>query len=1244
MANPIKNNPQLTHRLWLLIAVSVLFAMSAVCHVQLERRISRANHLHHQAFLLADELRQSSDDLTRISRIYVVTGNPLYKTYFQEILDIRDGKKPRPKGYQYGYWDIVMAEGKPRDIDGEEPAALLDLMRSARFGEAEFSQLREAKAQSDRLTATEFEAMQLAEPSGPNAEARRAKALKMLSDDHFHQAKASIMKPIAEFYRLMDRHTLAIVKPTEVWVNYIRLFLVVLGIAMAIIIWNIYSAWRSSIDRLEQERKRVEQALRDSQASYQDVMTSLPAGAYQIVANTSLNWHIHSDTITFFTFISARFCDLLGLSHDELMAKPSGLLQMIHPDDYASFIDANELARNTLQPFSWEGRMAIREQTRWMHFSSQPRQLSPHETLWTGVLMDVTDRKVTEETMRKSQQRYRLLAENTRDVIWVLDPSTMRFLYVSPSVKQLLGYTPEEMLTLTFTELLLPNIREEFLQRIQERVRHFAAHPTPGMSSRNQVLHLCKDGSTISTELVNNYYINAESQRVEIQGISRDITERKLVEDVLKFLAQSVGQVSGLGFFQSLAAYLAEKMSMDFVCIDRLQEDGLTAQTLAVWHDGQFEDNMTYALTDTPCGKVVGQSICYFPSEVCQLFPQDELLRKLRAESYVGVTLWSHARQPIGLIVLIARHPLVSRSLAEAVLKIVAVRAGAELERLETEHALRNSETLYRSLFDNMQHGFAYCRLLFTQGRANDFVFLSVNQAFEGLTGLQQVEGKRVSEAIPGIFESDPQLFKVLAGVSLSGESERSEIFLNSVQLWFAMSVYSPSPEHFVVLFDNITQRKEAEEEIRQLAFYDSLTALPNRRLLLDRLRQALVNSARSQHPGALLFIDLDNFKALNDSFGHDQGDRLLQQVASRLVSCVRESDTVARMGGDEFLVMLEDLSEMTQESAVQAEQVGNKILAALNQPHALDSLEYHGSTSIGVTVFQGQMLSVEELMKQADLALYQAKAMGRNMLRFFNPDMQSTLDVRSAMEKDLREGIKLDHFLLYFQPQVDAAYRMTGAEVLVRWQHPRHGLMPPGDFIALAEETGLIHPLGLWVLETACRLLAKWADQPKTADLTLAVNVSARQFRAADFVEQVVAVLAQTGINPMRLKFELTESLLLDNVEDTIDKMSALKKMGVAFSLDDFGIGYSSLSYLKRLPLDQLKIDLYFVRDVLTDQNDAAIIRTLVALGKTLGLAVIAEGVETESQRDLLAQLGCHSFQGYLFGRPMPAEELRLH
>lgn len=438
----------------------------------------------------------------------------------------------------------------------------------------------------------------------------------------------------------------------------------------------------------------------------------------------------------------------------------------------------------------------------------------------------------------------------------------------------------------------------------------------------------------------------------------------------------------------------------------------------------------------------------------------------------------------------------------------------------------------------------------------------------------------------------------------------------------------------------DVTALKSAEEEVEQLAFYDVLTALPNRRLMLDRLAHALVNSARHCTYGALIFIDLDDFKTLNETFGHEQGDVLLKSVASRLASCLRDGDTVARFGGDEFVVMLDHLDTVSDIATKQVEKVGDKIIESLNQSYQLASTSLHSTPTLGATLFNGVTDKVEDVLKRADIAMYQAKTAGKNCLRFFDQDIQANIVNKTKLAEDLRIAIEQDQFELYYQPQIDRKGEISGAEALIRWNHPERGMVSPLDFIPLAEETGLIIELGNWVLETGCKQLVSWSKDAKTVGQHLSINVSARQFQQADFVEQVLKTLMKTGANPNKLKLELTESMLADDVDDVIAKMSQLRVKGVSFSLDDFGTGFSSLSYLKLLPLNQLKIDKSFVQDILTDSNDAVIARTIVALANSLGLNVIAEGVEMEGQRAFLAQNGCHDYQGYLFSRPLTIDE----
>ncbi len=442
------------------------------------------------------------------------------------------------------------------------------------------------------------------------------------------------------------------------------------------------------------------------------------------------------------------------------------------------------------------------------------------------------------------------------------------------------------------------------------------------------------------------------------------------------------------------------------------------------------------------------------------------------------------------------------------------------------------------------------------------------------------------------------------------------------------------------VVLSDITEQKRAEDEIHRLAFYDPLTCLPNRRLLQDRLGQALTGSRRSRRYGALLFLDLDDFKKLNDTRGHDAGDRLLIEVARRILASLRAGDTVSRVGGDEFLVMLEGLSSDSKYAAFQTREVGEKIREALNKPYLLADGEFYCSASLGATLFFGDNESVETMLKHADLAMYKAKNAGCNTLRFFDPAMQVALDERSALENALRLAIDAQQLHLQYQPQVDYDGNIVGAEALLRWMHPERGMVPPSEFIPLAEDTGLILPIGHWVLEAACKQIKVWSSLPAANSFPLAVNVSAHQFLQPGFVSEVAEVLSQTGADPQRLKLEITESMVLHDVGEISEKMIALKKLGVRFAVDDFGTGYSSLSYLTGLPLDQLKIDRSFVLNLLNSRKDAIIAQTIITMSKSLGLHVIAEGVESEAQSEFLHYHGCTTYQGYLFSKPLPLDK----
>lgn len=442
-----------------------------------------------------------------------------------------------------------------------------------------------------------------------------------------------------------------------------------------------------------------------------------------------------------------------------------------------------------------------------------------------------------------------------------------------------------------------------------------------------------------------------------------------------------------------------------------------------------------------------------------------------------------------------------------------------------------------------------------------------------------------------------------------------------------------------VVVFSDISERKAHSEHIYQLAYHDGLTGLPNRRLLQDRLHDIVANNPPDSR-GALLFMDLDRFKQINDALGHKVGDALLQAVAKRVAHVTGTQGLVAHTGGDEFAVLLQDLGDGPLHAHDTASSLANRLCRALREPFGIGKQYHQISVSIGVVLFEGRDIQADLLLKRADMAMYEAKASGRNTVRFFDHDMEAALSQRVALEAELQRALQAQQFEVYYQPQVDSTGRIVGAEALLRWRHPQRGLVMPGKFIPLAEETGLILPLGQWVLEQVCAQIEQWRGHPVLGQLEISVNLCAHQLMQANFVESVTSVLMASGADASKLQLELTESVLADNVEEIIRKMRQLVDLGVKFSLDDFGTGYSSLSYLKRLPMAQLKIDASFVRDLQTDANDVAITQTIIELGRSLDLEVIAEGVETEAQRDILLMQGCGLFQGYLFARPMPLDQ----
>ncbi len=552
--------------------------------------------------------------------------------------------------------------------------------------------------------------------------------------------------------------------------------------------------------------------------------------------------------------------------------------------------------------------------------------------------------------------------------------------------------------------------------------------------------------------------------------------------------------------------------------------------------------------------------------------------------------------------------------------------------------AMRMSEERYRTVFETSPDAICIIRL-------SDTLYIDVNQYFLDILGFEREEviGKTAQELGIWVDDSDRQAMLETARENSGFRALEAQFRKKSGEIaWGEVSssvIEIDGVACLLTVTRDITSAKAAEKTIRSLAFYDSLTGLPNRRQLFEQLRLIPAASTGSGRLRALLLVDLDHFKTFNDTLGHQTGDLLLKEVARRVAAAVYEGDTVCRLGGDEFAVMLENLSEVAEEAATQARAVGEHVLAAIGRPYSIENREYQLTASIGITIFGGRQKSTDEVLQQADIAMDESKAAGRNTMRFFSPALQAAVNARAALIEDLRQAIQAKQFLLYYQPLVERG-RVTGAEALIRWNHPVRGLVMPDDFIPVAEQSRLILPIGDWVLETVCAQIAAWGDRKQTSRLVLSVNVSALQFRQPEFVENVLMALDRANANPRNLRLELTESMLVENLDEIVAKMAELKVHGLRFSLDDFGTGYSSLVYLQRLPLDQLKIDRAFVRDILADTTSRAIAQTILSLGKAMGLPVIAEGVETEEQLSLLAGLGCKSFQGFLFSYPVPLDQ----
>jgi len=1085
------------------------------------------------------------------------------------------------------------------------------------------------------------------------------------------------------------------------------------------------------------DRRRAEDALRKSEESLQESQRIAGLGSYDLDIRTGA-W---SGTEVLDTVFG------IGPTYERTV---EGWVALLHPDDRA--VMAAYLAEEVVgkgQAFDKEYRIVRQSdrEVRWVHglgrldLNAQGQPVRMH-----GIIRDITERKQAEVRLRESEERYRSSFEQA--AVGIVHASFEgRILRCNARFAEILGYTPEELSSLTIREI---TAEEDFAATMEAlgRIRSGAS-----TSENLEKRHLRKDGSLAWTRMTISIQRDGEGRALHFTAVAEDINDRKIAEERLaaaqealraseerhriafqtsanavsivrlddgmyldvnetfldttgyereEIIGRTVRELNiyaGPGDVQRIAESLRKKsvfrgeiqfrkksgeIFWGLMSVSAFEHDGVSC-ALSVTQDiseAKAAEERLAATTEALRVSEARYRIAFEtsldaifisrPSDgmfidcnkaFCDLtgFTREEVKGKTSLELDVWVEpgdrqrLTEALRQNRRCRDFEARFRgkngkvllgLMSASVIEldgvpcilTMTRDISEAKAAEERLAASQEALRVSEERYRTAFQTSLDGIDINRL-------SDGMYVECNKAFLDILGYEREEvvGKTSLELK---IWADPRnrqrLVEMLQQNSSCRDLEVQFRKKTGEVFWVVVSaslIELGGVPCMLSMIRDISGAKAAEDRIKNLAFYDPLTGLPNRRLLLERLRETLATSTPSGRRQALLLVNLDNFKMLNEALGHQTGDLLLQETARRLVVCLEDAGSVARLGGDEFVVMLDNLSPTAEEAAAQAKSAGSNILSVLSQPYLLAGRSCSSTASIGITVVGDGPETAEEILQKADIALDQARTGGRNTIHFFAPAMQAAVNARAALEDDLRLAIQTSQFVLYYQPQVSHD-QLIGAEVLIRWHHPRRGLLLPREFIPLAEEIELILPMGDWVLETACKQIAALAERGANDHVVIAVNISARQFRQPDFVQRVLGALNRTGANPRNLDLELTESMLAENIEEVIAKMNLLKSHGLRFSLDDFGTGYSSLAYLKRLPLDVLKIDRSFVRDILVDSGSGAIAQTILSLSRAMGLPVIAEGVETEAQRDYLIGLGCHSFQGYLFSYPLPLEE----
>ena len=1199
------HTPPSPFSLSLRLAVALASALIAVfsIYVYAEKQIDRANELRYRSRLLAGELRQSSDDLTRMVRTYVLAGNPAYKAYYFDILAIRNGNKARPVNYESIYWDLVTLDGQRPRPDEDAHVALLVRMDQAGLTPEEFAKLAQAKAHSDGLTRIELAAMALFESTGASLDARRLQASQMLHDAAYHQAKMDIMQPINEFYELTDRRTLQAVQAAEQHAIWLRGLFVLLGLGLLLSLWRSYQALHrtlgGSVDAVHAQITRI------GQGQFTDVPEEAPTRNN----NSVLGWLAQTQ----------RQLQQLAQAQQLAEAQLKRLTRF-----YAALSACNqaivrcaseqEMLEQVCRAVVDEGGLKMA----WIGQLDQSSQrITPTVSYGAGVAY-LKDICISADADDPFGQGPTGVVARTDQPFWCQDfqNDSRTAPWHTRGVEQ--GWAASAALPL--------HRQGRVVGTLTVYAGECNAFDEP---TRNLLLEMASD---IDYALKN---FDHEATR------ARDLTQRERLQrmDALRsvMLERLTGEVSLAQLLQEFVLNLEEALPGALCSVLLLDHEGRHLTLGAAPHLPDFYNAAVEGLAIGPhIGSCGTAAFTGEPVLVGDIATHPDWTDFKGVAQQAGLAAcWSEpilsgANQVLGTFAIYHRTPLMPEPHERELMHMAARLTALALERKRTEALLQ----LAAKVFEQGSEA-----IVITDSERR---IVRVNQAFSQITGYSEAEALGRNPKLLSSGRHEPDFFRVMwESIHLHGQwqgeiwNRRKDGVLYPALLYISLlRDSSGAVTNYVAIATDLSQHKKDEEHIRLLADCDTLTGLPNRRLLHSRMDVALQHAQRHGEPLALMCLDLDRFKNVNDSLGHHIGDKLLVQVAQRLKQVLREQDTVCRFGGDEFVLLCSNTD------AAGAAQVATQLLAATATRYLIEQQELNITFSIGIAVSAPQGDSFGALSMKAETAMYHAKQAGRNVYRFFTPEMQLESSRALQLENGLRRALELNQLHLVYQPQVSLPdERVVGMEALLRWQHPTLGLVSPAEFIPVAEESGLILPIGEWVLRTATRQLRSWMDAGLPVEL-IAVNLSAVQFRQANLLDLVSQVLAEAKLPPHCLELELTEGVAMDDPLAAIEIMNQLHQRGVRMSIDDFGTGYSSLSYLKRFHVYKLKIDQSFVRDLTEDPDDKAIVVAIIALARSLGFQTIAEGVETPGQLAFLREQGCDEVQGYFYSKPLPAEQ----